>query len=82
MTGSHGFSVQQLDVEHAGPGQETPENVWQKTIADVNDPKNLGHGDITYWVVEGNVGPVATFNKTGGKNIQTRRIGSPPSCEQ
>ena len=82
VIGKHGFSVQQLDVEHAGPGQETPENVWQKTIADINDPKDLGYGDVTYWIVEGAVGPVPTFNKTGGANIQARRIGSALSCDQ
>ena len=80
VTGAHGFAIQQLDVEHAGPGQETPENEWQKTIADINDPKNLGVGDVTYWVVEGAVGPVTTFNKTGGIHVADRRIGAAPKC--
>lgn len=48
VTGGHAFSIQQLDIEHAGPGQETPENTWQKTIADVNDPGNQSFADITY----------------------------------
>jgi len=43
----------QLDVEHAHPDQVTPENKWQRTIADINDPKNMSFGDVTYWVVEG-----------------------------
>ena len=47
-----------------------------------HDPKNQGFGDVTYWVVEGDVGPVATFVKAGGANIQARRVGSAaPTCE-
>jgi hypothetical protein len=80
VTGRHGFAIQQLDVEHAGPGQTTPANAWQKTISDINDPKDLGFGDVTYWVVEGNVGPVATFVKSGASKILARRIGSPVKC--
>ena len=80
VSGSHGFAIQQLDVEHSGPGQTTPTNAWQKTIADINDPKNLGYGDITYWVVEGNVGAVDTFIKSGGAKILDRRIGSAAKC--
>ena len=81
MTGAHGFSIQQLAIEVVGPGQSTPANAWQKTIADVNDPGNVAFADVTYRVVEGNVGPVATFTKTGGANMQTRRIGSAaPTC--
>ena len=79
VKGQHGFSIQQLDIEHAGPGQETPANSWQKTIADVDDPGNQGYGDIVYWVVEGNVGAVPDFNMSGGAHIQARRIGSPPT---
>ena len=42
----------------------------------INDPKNLGSGDINYWVVEGAVGAVEKFIKNGGASIQARRIGS------
>ena len=109
VTGAHGFAIQQLAIETAGPcvsttpthtptdrlahtrshtncrrwlcrGQTTPANAWQKTIADINDPKNLSFADISYWVVEGNVGPVATFTKVGGASIQARRIGAAPAC--
>ena len=64
-----------------GPTQTHPANAWQKTQSSINDPKNVGFGDVTYWVVEGDVGPVATFVKVGGANIQARRVGAPaPNC--
>ena len=82
VVGPHGFSIQQLAIEVAGPTQTTPGNAWQKTVADIHDPKNQGFGDVAYWVVEGDVGPVATFVKAGGANIQARRVGSAaPTCE-
>ena len=40
----------------------------------------MSSGDVTYWVVEGNVGPVATFTMNGGANVQARRIGAAPAC--
>ena len=48
----------------------------QTLVSDINDPKNLGIGDINYWVVEGGVGAVEKFIKNGGARIQARRIGS------
>ncbi len=78
VSGEHGFSIGQLDIENAGPRQTDAHNAWQKTIHDVNDPANLGTGDITYWVVVGNVGAVDTFSKNGGASIRTRRIGAAP----
>lgn len=78
VTGKHGFQIQQLDIENSGAGQTDAHNVWQKTIHDVNDPNNLGTGDITYWVVVGNLGAVDAFNLNGGANIRARRIGSAP----
>ena len=82
VAGAHGFSIQQLAIEVAGPSQTNPENAWQKTVADIHDPGNRGFADVTYWVVEGDVGPVATFKKVGGANIQARRAGSAaPKCE-
>jgi hypothetical protein len=80
VTGSHGFSIQQLAIENAGPGQTTPANKWQALQYDSSDPDNHGVADLTYWVVEGNVGPVETFIKNGGNSIQARRIGSAPVC--
>lgn len=53
-----------------------PTQAWQSNVYDISDPKNLGHADITYWVVEGNVGPVKNFTVDGGANIVARRIGS------
>ena len=79
VSGQHGFSIQQLNTEMPGPGQTTVSNVWQELISDVNDPNNLGIGDINYWVVKGGVGWVEQFIKNGGASIHTRQIGSPPA---
>ena len=76
--GGHGFAIQQLAIETAGLGQTTPQNGWQKTIAEIHDPQNKSIADISYWVVEGNVGAVAGFTKIGAANVQARRVGSPP----
>ena len=76
VTGKHGFSIDQLDIEIAGPGQTDNNNKWQATAYDINDPNNLGVADIKYWVVEGNVGAVEKFTRNGGASIQARRIGS------
>ncbi len=78
VTGKQGFSIAQLDIEKAGPGQTNPDNAWQATASDLDDPKNLGTGDINYWVVEGNVGAVEGFTRNGGANVRARRIGSTP----
>ena len=79
VTGKHGFSIEQLDIEIAGPGQTDSNNKWQATAYDINDPNNLGIADINYWVVEGNVGAVEKFARNGGSSIQARRIGSAPA---
>jgi hypothetical protein len=76
VTGKHGFSIEQLDIEIAGRGQTDDKNKWQATAYDINDPGNLGSGDINYWVVEGNVGAVEKFTRNGGAGIHARRIGS------
>ena len=60
----------------AFPFQKNGTIVKSLAISDINDPKNLGIGDINYWVVEGNVGAVDKFVKNGGASIRTRRIGS------
>lgn len=78
VTGKHGFSIAQLDIEDASAGQTDPGNAWQTTVSDLNDPKNLGTGDINYWVVEGGVGAVEKFTRNGGAAIRARRIGSTP----
>ena len=74
----HGFKIEQLNTENAGPGQTDEKNNWQKTIYDINDPDNLGTADITYWVVVGNIGAVDEFKLNGGRNIRAHRIGSVP----
>ena len=79
VTGKHGFSIEQLDIEIAGPRQTDANNAWQATESNIDDPKNLGAADINYWVVEGNVGAVEKFTRNGGASIQARRSGSAPA---
>ncbi len=75
VSGGHGFSIAQLNIERPGPGQTDPGNAWQATASDVNDPDNLGVADIDYWVVIGNVGARDVFTMKGGAHILARRIG-------
>ena len=82
VTGKHGFCIEQLDIEIAGPGQTDEHNKWQANDFTMYDPKNLGMGDLNYWVVEGNVGAVEKFTRNGAENIQTRRIGSSPTLKE
>ena len=79
VSGRHGFSIDQMNTEMPGAGQTNAGNAWQNLVSDINDSKNLGIGDINYWVVEGNVGAVDKFIKKGGASIRTRRIGTPPA---
>ena len=79
VTGKHGFSIDQLDMEIAGKGQTDSNNEWQATAYNINDPDSLGIADINYWVVEGNVGATEKFTCNGGASIQARRIGSAPA---
>jgi len=79
VTGEHGFSIAQLNIEHAGPGQTDDNNAWQATVHDIKDPGNLGVADVNYWVVLGNVGVSKIFTQDGGASIRARRIGSAPT---
>jgi hypothetical protein len=79
VTGAHGFSIQQLDIERATPKVSKPSNAWQNAEDEVNDPGNLGIADINYWVVIGGVGARDVFTKNGGAQIRARRIGSAPN---
>lgn len=81
VSGRHGFSIAQLNIEQSGPGQTDAQNAWQVTRSDVNDPDNLGVGDIDYWVVIGNVGAKDVFIQQGGTSIRSRRIGSARTAE-
>jgi len=81
VSGAHGFSIEQLDIEQPGPAQTDKQNEWQATATDVKDSNNLGVADINYWVVIGNVGARDVFTKQGGATIQCRRIGSPRNFE-
>lgn len=76
VLGLHGFSIAQMNTEQPGEGQTNTENDWQTLVSDINDPQNLGVGDINYWVVLGGKGAVDQFVKIGGESIRTRRIGA------
>ncbi len=78
VSGKHGFSIAQLNTEMPGAGQTDAVNSWQTLVSDIEDTKNLGIGDINYWVVEGGKGAVDRFIKHGGESILTRRIGTLP----
>jgi hypothetical protein len=78
VTGKHSFSIQQLAIEDNGPKMTTPNTAWQVNVNDLDDPKNLGSGDINYWVCLGNVGAVDDFTINGGAHIRARRIGQEP----
>ncbi|MEI8373839.1 MAG: glycosyl hydrolase family 28-related protein [Planctomycetota bacterium] len=82
VTGKHGFSIEQLDMEIAGKGQTDIRNEWQATAFNIYDPDNLGLADVNYWVVEGNVGAVEKFTRKGGSSIRARRIGSVSSGKE
>jgi len=82
VSGRHGFSIDQMNTEMPGKGQTDLGNSWQTLVSDINDPKNMGFGDINYWVVEGNLGSVDKFIKNGGTSIRTRRIGSAPDTSK
>ena len=82
VTGKHGFSIEQLDMEIAGKGQTDSKNEWQATAYNINDPDNLGIADINYWVVEGGAGATERFTRNGGASIQVRRIGSAPAGKE
>ncbi len=81
VTGRQGFSIEQLDIEIAGPRQTNRNNEWQATEYNIDDPRNLGAADINYWVVEGNVGATEKFTINGGATIRARRIGSVPPAK-
>ncbi len=78
VAGRHGFLIKQMNTEQLGGGQTNAQNDWQTLVSDVNDPNNLGTGDINYWVVIGGVGAVDTFTKNGGTGIHARQIVSAP----
>jgi hypothetical protein len=80
VTGEHGFSIEQLNIEHAGPGQTDDNNAWQTTVHDIDDPGNHGVADVNYWVVQGGVGISQVFNCNGCTSIRARRIGSAPAA--
>jgi len=82
VTGRHGFSIEQLDMEIAGPRQTDANNEWQATEYNINDPDDLGVADVNYWVVEGNVGATDRFAMNGGASIRARRIGAGSAADE
>ena len=76
VVGQHVFEISQLNMEYAGVGQTTPENAWQSTQFELNDPNNLGIGNITYANVKGGLGKVSTFRINGGAGVIVKKIGS------
>lgn len=78
VTGGHGFSIEQLNIERPGQGQTDAKNGWQSAVSDINDPDNLGVADINFWAVVGGVGASEVFTRIGGASVQARRIGSAP----
>lgn len=76
VSGSHAFSIEQMNTEQPGQGQTNVRNQWQTLVSDINDPNNLGIADINYWVVIGGYGASNTFVSKGGASIRVRRIGS------
>lgn len=76
VSGSHAFSIAQMNTEMPGAGQTNAGNAWQTLVNDIDDPKNLGIADVNYWVVLGGKGAVEPFLKNGGASIRARRIGS------
>ncbi len=71
-----------MNTEMPVPGQTDAVNAWQKLVSDIEDPKNLGVGDVHYWVVQGGKGAVDQFIENGGKSIHARRVGTPSEAQQ
>ena len=70
-----------VDYSLARCGEGTNKSVRPARLHyDISDPGNQGAADVTYWVVEGNVGPISNFSKEGGASVRARRIGSAPAC--
>ena len=44
VSGAHGFSIEQLNIEQPGPNQTDTQNHWQTTESDVNDPRQSRRG--------------------------------------
>ncbi|ROI05443.1 hypothetical protein EGI16_03390 [Chryseobacterium sp. G0240] len=70
------FEIEQLVIEKASPATITPGHEWQLPDAfDFYDTGNNGRGFITWNTTVGGVTLDGTFNRTGGTNVRTRRIG-------
>jgi hypothetical protein len=63
------FKIDQWAIERASGG-------WAARIADIADTSNLGVADITWAAVLQDVGPIHSFTKLGGVNINAREIGT------
>lgn len=71
------FEIQQLAIEKASPATITPGHEWQLPDQyDFYDTGNVGRGFITWNSTIGGQTLDGTFNRTGGANVRTRKIGS------
>lgn len=68
--GEHTVHISQFNLEHAGAGQTTPENVWQTTQYDIVDNNFFGRGEINWTSVGGGVGTDEVFTTSGGDLIK------------
>jgi hypothetical protein len=66
VSGAHGFTIEQLNIEKTGAGQTDANNAWQTTVYDLNDPNNRGIGNIDNWVVLGGTGASDDFARITG----------------
>lgn len=73
FTGIHAVKIEQLNIEHANPDSNTGA-AWQLPIADIQDPGNLGRGEINWHVVKGNVGIVNDFTVVGGELLDITQL--------
>ncbi|MET3035819.1 glycosyl hydrolase family 28-related protein [Chryseobacterium sp. NRRL B-14859] len=70
------FEINQLVIEKASPGTITPGHGWQlPDTYDFYDENNNGRGYITWNTTTGGVSLDGTFNRTGGINVRTRKLG-------
>jgi hypothetical protein len=78
VSGSHYFTIEQLALEHlnTATGQADSNNLWQDTQYEINDPSNLGKGNLRYINIKGDVGYVSTFRKNGGTSVHCSEIGT------
>jgi len=76
VEGTQLFEIAQLNMEYVGTGQYDASNAWQRPNFEINDPNNLGIGEIHWANVRGNVGKVPYIRINGASGIIVKRIGA------